>query len=157
MTFQDLFKEIQDLLYQLKPKRFTHFSQKIPDNKKKTNERSLRTKIRPCEVAVFVLQHFRIKNILTNSIFLLFLEIEKNIFCLFGDFKEAQPKFKDFLGPGNFPPIFQDYSGFSRTVPYFSEYKSTRCISRPIFFNCKMIIFSDTLSISRLPQSLFFT
>ena len=25
MTFQDLFKEIQDLLYQLKPERFTHF------------------------------------------------------------------------------------------------------------------------------------
>ena len=27
MTFQDLFKEIQDLLYQLKPERFTHFFQ----------------------------------------------------------------------------------------------------------------------------------
>ena len=25
MTFQVLFKEIQDLLYQLKPERFTHF------------------------------------------------------------------------------------------------------------------------------------
>ena len=25
MTFQDLFKQIQDILYQLKPKRFTHF------------------------------------------------------------------------------------------------------------------------------------
>ena len=28
MTFQDLFKEIQDLLYQLKPERFTHFCSK---------------------------------------------------------------------------------------------------------------------------------
>ena len=27
MTFQDLFKEIQDLLYQLKPERYTHFFQ----------------------------------------------------------------------------------------------------------------------------------
>ena len=42
-------------------------------------------------------------------------------------------------------------------IPYFSDYKSTRCISRPLFFSCKMMIFSDTLSISRLPQSLFFT
>ena len=42
-------------------------------------------------------------------------------------------------------------------LPYFSDYKSTRCISRPLFFSCKMIIFSDTLSIRRLPQSLFFT
>ena len=28
MTFQDLFKEIQDLLYQLKPECFTHFFSK---------------------------------------------------------------------------------------------------------------------------------
>ena len=42
-------------------------------------------------------------------------------------------------------------------IPYFSDYKSTRCISRPLFFSCKMMIFSDTLSVSRLPQSLFFT
>ena len=42
-------------------------------------------------------------------------------------------------------------------LPYFSDYKSTRCISRPLFFSCKMMIFSDTLSISRLPQSLLFT
>ena len=27
-TFHELFKEIQDLLYQLEPKRFTHFFQK---------------------------------------------------------------------------------------------------------------------------------
>ena len=28
MTFQDLFKQTQDLLYQLKPERFTHFCSK---------------------------------------------------------------------------------------------------------------------------------
>ena len=42
-------------------------------------------------------------------------------------------------------------------LPYFSDYKSTRCISQPLFFSRKMMIFSDTQSISRLPQSLFFT
>ena len=44
MTFQDLFKEIQDLLYQLKPERFILFSKQTllfsftelanPDNEK---------------------------------------------------------------------------------------------------------------------------
>ena len=36
-------------------------------------------------------------------------------------------------------------------------YHISRIISRPLFFSCKMMSFSNTLSISRLPQSLFFT
>ena len=64
----------------------------------------------------FVLQHCRIKTILTNSIFLLFLEINKEIFCLFQDFQGPRPKFKNFPGPGNFFLQFQDFPGFSRTV-----------------------------------------
>ena len=80
------------------------------------NGRSISTKIRPCEVAVFVLQHCRIKNILTNSIFLLFLEKKKESFYPFQDFQGPRPKFKDVPGPGNFFPQFQDFPGFSRTV-----------------------------------------
>ena len=75
---------------------------------KKTNNRSLWTKIRPCKVAVFVLQHCCIKNILTNSTFLLlvFWKWKKKFFCQFQDFQGPQPKFKDFPGPGNCFPQF---------------------------------------------------
>ena len=72
------------------------------------------TKIRPCRIVVFVLQHCRIKNILTSSIFLLFSEKQKDIFGLFKDFQGPRPKFKDFPGPGNFFPQFQGFPGFSR-------------------------------------------
>ena len=50
------------------------------DNPWQINDRSLWTKIMPCEVKVFVLQHCCIKTIITNSIFLLFLEIKTEIF-----------------------------------------------------------------------------
>ena len=57
---------------------------------------------------------------------------------------------------GNYRNILGEFSNTS-LIPYFSDYKSTRCISRPLFLSCKMMIFSDALSISRLPQYLFFT
>ena len=64
------------------------------------------TKSRPCKVAVFVLRHCRDKNTITNSTFLLFLEVKEKICCLFQDFQAPRPKFKDFPGHGNFfPPI----------------------------------------------------
>ena len=69
-------------------------------------------KIRLWEVMVFVLQCCHIKNILFNSIFLLFLEIKKGIFCPFQDFQGPQPKFKDFPGPGHFFHQIQDFPGF---------------------------------------------
>ena len=53
--------------------------------------------------------------------------------------------------------LLQKVLSVGLTLPYFSDYKSTWCISRPLFFSCKMMIFSDALSISRLPQYLFFT
>ena len=60
-----------------------------------------------------VLLHPKI-NVLTNSIFLSFLEIKKYIFCLFQDFQGPQPKFKDFPEPGIFFSQFQDFPGFSK-------------------------------------------
>ena len=63
---------------------------------------------------VFVLQCCSIKNVLNNSKFLLFLEIKKELFCLFQNFQVLQPKFKAFPGPGNFFPnsrTFQDFQG----------------------------------------------
>ena len=83
---------------------------------KTTYDRSLWTKIGPYEVAVFVLHHCGIKSILTNSIFLLFLGIKKEIFCPFQDFQTPRPKFKDFPGTGKFFAQCQDFPGFSRTV-----------------------------------------
>ena len=107
MTFQDLFKQIQDLLDQLKPERFTHFFFKkqtllfgFTELADPHNNRSLWTKIKTCEVVFFfVLKHCPIKNILTNSIFLLFLEMKKEFFfCLFQDYQGPQPKFQDTPG-----------------------------------------------------------
>ena len=83
---------------------------------KTTNDRPLCAKLRPCKIMGFVLQHCRIKNILTSSIFLLFLEIKKGIFCPFQDFQGPRRKFKDFPGPGNFFHQFQGFPRFSRTV-----------------------------------------
>ena len=126
MIFQDLFKKIQDRLYPLKPKRYTHFFKKNfiiqlywtgwSWQWKTTNDRSLWTKIRFCEVAVYALQHCRFKIILTNSISSLFLETEKQFFCLFQDFQGPRPISNDFQGPGNFFSQFQNSPGFSRTV-----------------------------------------
>ena len=125
MTFQDLLKKIQDLFYQLKPERFTHgFQNKLYHSAllnwliltMKNNQWQVTVKIRPCEVVLFILQCCCIKNILSNSIFLLFFEIKKEVFCPFQDFQGPRPKFKDFPGPGNFFPQLQDFPGFSRSV-----------------------------------------
>ena len=87
----------------------------IPENEKTT--RSLWTKIRPCKMAIFVLQRFRIKNILiANSIFISFLKVKKETFWLFQNFQGPRSKLKYFSGPGIFFPQFQDFLGFSRTV-----------------------------------------
>ena len=97
MTFHDLFKQIQDLLHQLKPERFTLYFQKnyiirlYPGwswKRKTANDRSLWTKLRPCEVTVFVLQHCRIKVIFINNTFILFLAIKKYFFAYSRIFKD---------------------------------------------------------------------
>ena len=122
MTFQDLFKEIQDLFYQLKPDALHIFFKTnfiiwlywTGWQWKPTNGRSLATKIMPCEVTVFVLQHCRIKNILTNSRFLLFLERKKETFCLFQDFQGPDPNSRTFQGLEIFSPnsrTSQDFQG----------------------------------------------
>ena len=72
--------------------------------------KQLMDKNQACKIAVFVLQHCRIKKILTSSTFLLFLEIKK-VFAKFQDFQGPRPKFNDFPGPGNFSPQFQDFPG----------------------------------------------
>ena len=78
----------------------------VPENEKQPMTQFTSTKSRPCKVAVFVLRHCRDKNTITNSTFLLFLEVKEKICCLFQDFQAPRPKFKDFPGHGNFfPPI----------------------------------------------------
>ena len=72
---------------------------------------TLDKKIRPCKVAV--LQHFCIKNLLTNSIFLLFLEIKK-FFAYSTIFKDHDPNSRTFQGLEIFFPnsrTFLDFQG----------------------------------------------
>ena len=65
-------------------------------------------------LAVFVFVFvFHVKNILTNSIFLLFLEIKK-FFPHSRIFKDHDPNLRPFQGLENFPPnsrTFQDFQG----------------------------------------------
>ena len=59
---------------------------------------------------------------LTNSIFLLFLERKKETFCVFQDFHGPRHNFKDFPGLGNFFPLFQDFSGLGKFFPLFQDF-----------------------------------
>ena len=87
MAFQDFFKQTQNLLYKLKPERFTHcFQNKLYYSvllnwliliMKNNQWQVTLDENQPCKVAVFGLQHCGIKNVLTNSIFLSFLELKK--------------------------------------------------------------------------------
>ena len=45
---------------------------------------------------------FLFHRVVTNSLFLFFLEIKKYFFCPIENFQGPWPKFKDFPGPGNF-------------------------------------------------------
>ena len=116
MTFEDLFKEIQELLHQLKPEHFTHFFQNKLYYSALLNWLILKMKNNQWQITLdktsglakspFLFYSTAVsKNILTNSLFL-FLGIKKEIFCPFQDFQGPRPKFKDFPGPENFfPPI----------------------------------------------------
>ena len=67
-----------------------------------------------CEVAVFVLQHCWIKNILTNSVFLLFLERKKESFAHSKIFSDHDLNSRTFQGLEIFFPnsrTFQDFQG----------------------------------------------
>ena len=115
-------KQIQDLLYQLKPERFTHFF--------KTNfiiwlywqitlDKNQDLQIRTfCFTALSYQKYF-------NSIFL-FLKIKKEIFCLLQFFQGSQPKFKNFPRPGifflpipEFSRIFKDCGNPAQTLTNF--------------------------------------
>ena len=67
------------------------------DNEKQQITGCSQTKIRPWEVAVFVLQHCRIKNILTNSIFLSYFELKKEIFLPISGFSRTVATLKNVM------------------------------------------------------------
>ena len=124
MAFQDILKQIQNLLYLLKSKCFTFSFQHqfhkthtvLKDlllnwlNEKQPMKDCFWTKIRFRKVGVFVLQCCHAKNILTNNLLLLFLEIKKQIFYPFQDFQDHGQHSKIFLS------LFPLIPRLSRTV-----------------------------------------
>ena len=125
MTFHDLFKQIQDLLYQLKPERFTIFfsTQSLLfgfteladlDNEKlpMTGHCGQKSSLAKLRFLFYSAEHC-IKNILTNSIFLLFLEKRKKILPILG-FSRTTTQIKALSRAWKFSPnsrTFQDFQG----------------------------------------------